>query len=74
MGLRLTTAERVVAMFDSVTGWAFGPTFDTEEKAQEFLDWCERHGFSDLRAVPLPMIESLEKDFYAEQRKAGQDV
>jgi hypothetical protein len=39
MGVRLSTDENVVALFDSVTGWAFGPTFpDSDEDGRELSD------------------------------------
>ena len=38
MGVRITDLE-TVALYDSVSGYAFGPTFDSEEAAQDFLDY-----------------------------------
>lgn len=53
MGLRFTSAEDVVALFDSVTGWAFGPVFSTEKAAERFLRWSEKQGVKngDVRAL-----------------------
>lgn len=41
MGVKITSQENVVSVFDSVTGIAFGPVFDSEDYAQEFLDWVQ---------------------------------
>lgn len=40
MGTHLTDDEHV-ALFDSVTGWAFGTTFGSREMAEDFLDWID---------------------------------
>jgi len=42
MGVRITSQEDKVALFDSVTGHAFGPVFDSEWEAEEFTDWFQR--------------------------------
>lgn len=42
MGVRLASQENVVAIFDSVTGWAFGPTFEHDDKdalQDLYADW-----------------------------------
>ena len=46
MGVRLIVASPRsgsdrVAMYDSVTGWAFGPIFSSPEEADSFLDFLE---------------------------------
>ena len=38
MGVRFTDSE-AVAMYDSVTGQAFGPVFADEDEAEDFLTW-----------------------------------
>lgn len=40
MSVRISDAEHV-ALYDSVTGTAFGPTFMSESDAADFLDWLE---------------------------------
>ena len=47
MGLRFISQGHTVAMYDSVTDWAFGPVFSTEEAAQKFLEWAEGEGVKD---------------------------
>lgn len=44
MSVRITSAEDKVALFCSTTDQAFGPVFDSESDAKEFLDWLERRG------------------------------
>ena len=41
MGVRLTSQEEVVALYDSVTGRAFGEVFDNEDDAEAFLEWLQ---------------------------------
>ena len=40
MGVRITD-EETVALYDSTSGVAFGPTFRSEAEAEDFLVWCE---------------------------------
>lgn len=42
MGLRISSQEDVVCLFDSTVGQAFGPVFegnDAEEQAELFVQW-----------------------------------
>jgi hypothetical protein len=38
MGVRVTDPANI-ALYDSVTGWAFGTTFPSAEHAEDFLRW-----------------------------------
>ena len=38
MSVRVTTTEGRAALYDSVTDVAFGPVFDSDEDAEEFLE------------------------------------
>ena len=38
MGVRFTDSENV-AMYDSVTGQAFGPVFADADEAEDFIEW-----------------------------------
>jgi hypothetical protein len=40
MGVRVTDPKNV-AIFDSVTGLAFGPIFESESDVYDFLEWIE---------------------------------
>jgi hypothetical protein len=38
LSVRITSQENVVAWFDSTTGYAFGPIFNEEWEANDFLE------------------------------------
>lgn len=57
MGVRDTSTERKVAMFDSVTGFAFGPVFDTEADLEEFMEWWDETSNRDLRDLSDAELE-----------------
>ncbi len=58
----LLTNDRKVAMYDSVSGFAFGPTFDSEDEASEFVDFLYEEYDSDPRALnDKEMEEALIK-------------
>jgi hypothetical protein len=64
------TSDKAV-LFDSVTGWAFGPVFrdaetgeTAEDRAQAFLDWLAEtegsvHEYGDARQIPPGDLERL---------------
>jgi hypothetical protein len=58
----------LACLFDSVTGWAFGPLFHTgengeaaEDRAQAFLDWLAENDADgrDPRIIPPGELEKL---------------
>lgn len=53
----------VVAMFDTVTGWAFGPVFDGREEARRFMEFAggQLGPDTDIRAVPNVKLEELHR-------------
>ena len=67
MSVRLTGEEDApVALYDSVTGWAFGPTFPSLEAAREFLDWMDGRNVSDPRGVSPVEMHGLWEEFQNE--------
>jgi hypothetical protein len=72
MGVRTTTYEGVtskVALYDSTNDTAFGPVFDTEEEAGDFLYWLDGGGFPDPRTLlPAALRELVFK--FRELREA----
>lgn len=48
MGVRVTDREHV-ALYDSVSGIAFGPVFNSSFDACDFLDWVEENVGLDVR-------------------------
>lgn len=67
MGVRITSDEDKAALFDSVSGWAFGPTFDNSDEAEDFIRFCEEAGLADLRTVPEPDLVTAHES-WVEQR------
>lgn len=63
MGVRTTSSEKVVALFDSVSGWAFGPVFHSEDEAEDFLEFTSNS--PDLRTLTDAQLEELYKRWYA---------
>ena len=59
--------RQIACMFDSVTGWAFGPIFhrgqdgeSPEDLAQAFLDWLlQMDDGCDARQIPPGELEKL---------------
>lgn len=63
MGVRTTSSENVVALHDSVTGWAFGPVFHSEEEADDFLIYASTG--PDLRILTDDELMEIYKRWYA---------
>lgn len=57
MGIRTTSSENKVAIFDSVSGFAFGPTFDSASEADDFLDFAAENLPHDLRVYGNDKLE-----------------
>lgn len=68
-------------LFDSVTGWAFGPVFSEDEAlgtspedmAELFLEWLKEHGHEDPRIIPPGILESLYGDWWKGRQEATMD-
>lgn len=69
MGVRITDLE-TVALYDSTTGMAFGPTFERESEAEAFLAWLKEGGDEDARTVWIELPDLLER-FRAEVDASG---
>ena len=68
MGIRTTESDPKVALYDSVSGFAFGPTFDTSEEAENFLEWS-RDRSPDLRTLTDPEISKLHSLWFDEYHR-----
>lgn len=64
MSVRLTTDEQVCALFDSVTGWAFGPTFGDSDAADNFLAFLAEHG-EDGRELSTDVLSKRHDEWLA---------
>jgi hypothetical protein len=65
MGVRITD-DRNVALFDSVTGYAFGPVFESRDDAEDFMAWFGDHP-SSLRTTPNSTLEALVHAWHLER-------
>lgn len=73
MSVRLTTSAGVtshVALYDSTTGLAFGPLFDTEDDADDFLTHLEKIGERDPRVIAAAELAELAREFLEERDAA----
>lgn len=64
MGVRITDLE-TVALYDSTTGMAFGPTFERESEAEAFLAWLKEGDDIDARKIPVKSLVNLLERFRA---------
>jgi hypothetical protein len=71
MGIRNTEDEGVVALFDSVSGFAFGPTFQDSDEAEAFIRFAERESDADLRQLTDTQLDELSARFHAEEWDAA---
>jgi hypothetical protein len=70
MSVHITSQEDKVALFDSTTGHAFGPVFDNEWEAEEFVNWHQkqtelghsRRNLSRLSANDLDKLVNMWRD------------
>lgn len=58
-------------LFDSVKGWAFGPTFDSEEEAEAFIGFCQP---VDPRSLSPLALENEHVLFGTALRQVREDV
>lgn len=72
MSVRLVIDEYrgKVALYDSVSGFAFGPVLDSEEEAETFLKLVEEETGTDPRALSDKTMERLFADFQKEREPA----
>lgn len=66
MSVRITDTTNV-ALYDSTTGHAFGPTFQSADDAQEFLDWLRTKTLVDPRQIPWRELDDLHNAWWKEQ-------
>ena len=59
MGIRITGDEGKTALYDSVSGFAFGLVFDNSEEANDFLEFAGKNEPRDLRVLSDSELEKL---------------
>lgn len=62
-------SEDGAVLFDSVSGWAFGPVFSDGIRAEEFLDWLRDNGHPDPRRMSDRTLKAVH-DAWQRQRDA----
>ncbi len=56
MGVRILAGDDNAVLYCSTSDWAFGPLFDSEEKAQDFLKWLDSYTPQELDLNALGKI------------------
>jgi hypothetical protein len=69
VSVRLTSAEGVVALFDSTSGWAFGPVFEDADQAEAFLKFAADCEERDVRLLANHELRSFYGAFLAQRRE-----
>ena len=76
MGLRFVVDKYRgrVALFDSVSGYAFGPVFegeDAEEQADSFCNYVERHAEQDARTIKPVLLQKMHEAWRQEWQEVN---
>lgn len=66
VSVRTTMTEGTTALYDSTTGVAFGPVFDSEADAVSFLEHLTEIGERDPRVIPAAELAELAREFLQE--------
>jgi hypothetical protein len=61
MGVTHTASDPAVALYDSVSGYAFGEVFTNADDAESFLAYANEHESRDLRILSAADLEKLRK-------------
>jgi hypothetical protein len=70
IGVETTAKENLVALFDSVTGFAFGPVFTSEEDAEDFMQFFkEMYPGTDIRTFAPQYLVSFTTEWSNQRRK-----
>jgi hypothetical protein len=71
MSVRITSDEDKAALFDSVSGWAFGPVFDNSDEADDFLVFCESAELPDVRTMTENDLADAHEKWAADRMQAN---
>ncbi len=58
--------QEQAVLFDSVTGLAFGPIFDSEVACEDFQEWHANKYGVDLRTLSEPTLLKRYNEWYAQ--------
>jgi hypothetical protein len=67
VSVRTTGVEGKVALFDSTSGLAFGPVFDSDTDAEEFLEHLRAIGERDPRVIPAVDLARVHREWEDER-------
>lgn len=73
MSVRVTSSEGLSALYDSTSGLAFGPVFDSPELAEGFLRHLTLIGERDARTIPALDLAALAAEYVAEGEEDDDD-
>lgn len=73
MGVRVTTPTGPFALYDSVTGIAFGEVFEDRQEAEDFAEWATNESGKDLRTLTGVALAQLRVDWLSIQTYVGDD-
>jgi hypothetical protein len=68
------TDDKHVALYDTVTGWAFGPTFDSADDAEHFRQYAEQAADCDVRLLTDGYLGELYDAWVLAERANGRDI
>jgi hypothetical protein len=76
VGIRLIIGDGTgdsdrVALYDSVSGWAFGPIFTCEEDAEAFLEFAKTKDDRDLRRLTDNELAEIHSQFIDQREPAS---
>lgn len=64
MGIQIIDNGNEAALFDSTTMWAFGPVFESEFDATNFMRWvADRKGIQDVRRIGEVQLKQLHEEW-----------
>jgi hypothetical protein len=69
IGVETTAKENLVALFDSVTGFAFGPVFTRVEDAEDFMQFFkEEYPGVDIRTFDTQYLVAFTTEWSNQRR------
>lgn len=73
MSVRITSPGKA-ALYDSTSDIAFGPVFESNYEAAEFLEWMEAEGRDDPRVFMSHRLAELKAEFEAWRDREPSDT
>lgn len=64
--------DRVAVLYDSTSGWAFGPVMGSEDEADEFLEFVARTSNFDVRGLTHESLAAFWRAFVESRDAEGE--